>query len=78
MGKKIEIKQPGQQNEEKLETANEWVSNREGSKRLTVDLPASLHSCLKIQAVKLDIPMASLVKQAIENMLDISGQGHRN
>lgn len=70
MVKKVAIKKPGAKTEAKTETANQWVSNREASKRLTIDVPVSLHSRLKIEAVKSGMSMADLVRQALENVLE--------
>jgi predicted HicB family RNase H-like nuclease len=73
MIKKVAIKKPGGKTEAKADTANQWVSSREGSKRLTIDVPVSLHSRLKIEAVKSGMPMADLVRQALERVLEASG-----
>lgn len=70
MVKKVAIKKPGVKSEIKAETANEWVTSREGTKRLTIDVPVSLHARLKIEAVKAGTPMADLVKQSLERILN--------
>ena len=72
MVKKVAIKKPGVKSEVKADSANDWVSSREGNKRLTIDVPSSLHSRLKIEAVKLGMPMADLVRQALDKLLDSS------
>ena len=72
MVKKVAIKKPGIKSEAKAENANDWVSSREGNKRLTIDVPTSLHARLKIEAVKLGMPMADLVRQALDKVLESS------
>lgn len=72
MVKKVAIKKPGAKNEAKVESANQWVSSREVSKRLTIDVPVSLHSRLKIEAVKSGMTMADLVRQSLERVLEES------
>lgn len=39
-------------------------------KRLTLDMPASLHRRLKIKAIENDVPMAEMVREWIEQRLD--------
>ena len=65
MSKKIEIKTPGQ----KSQSAEEWVSKREGMKRLTIDVPASMHTQLKIASIKNSQTMADLLRNYIEDRL---------
>ena len=61
MVKKVSIKKP---NEPKKQ-ADDWVLNREGNKRLTLDLPASLHARLKILSVKKRTTMGDIVRACL-------------
>lgn len=65
MVKKISIKNP----KDKPESAEEWVSNREGIKRLTIDVPLSLHARLKIASVKHGVTMGNMVRDCIDKYL---------
>jgi len=65
MAKKITIKNP----KCKAESAEEWISSREGMKRLTIDVPLSLHSKLKIASVKEGQPMGELVRDCLTKYL---------
>ena len=65
MTKKIAIKSP----KFKPESGTEWVSNREGTKRLTIDVPLSLHAELKITSVKSEQTMGEIVRNCIEKYL---------
>lgn len=65
MVKKVSIKKPGA----KPELAQEWVSSREGTKRLTIDIPLSLHSSLKIASVKTGDTMGEIVRECISCFL---------
>lgn len=47
----------------------EWVSNREVTKRLTIDVPISLHSKLKIASVKNNQSMGDIVRSLLENWI---------
>lgn len=38
-------------------------------KRLTLDLPTEVHRTLKMRSVELDIPMAELLRELIEEVL---------
>lgn len=38
-------------------------------KRLTVDLPAELHRALKVRSAELDVPMAELLRELIDEAL---------
>jgi hypothetical protein len=64
--KKVFIKDP----KEKKESAEEWVESREGFKRLTIDVPLSLHSRLKIASVKNSQTMGDLVREAVSVYLN--------
>ena len=68
MVKKVSIKSPG--SKFTPESDHEWVSSRELTKRLTVDVPVSFHSRLKIASVKLGLTMGDIVREAIEYKLD--------
>lgn len=46
MAKKITIKNP------RAKKADEWVSSREGTQRVTFDMPASLHAELKAKCAQ--------------------------
>ena len=65
MPKKVAIKNP----RSKAESAQDWVSSREGTKRLTIDMPASLHSRLKIASVKHGQTMGDMVRECIDKYL---------
>lgn len=65
MAKKVTIKNP----KSKAESAEDWVSSREGMKRLTVDVPLSLHSQLKIASVKRGQTMGDLVRDCLTEYL---------
>ena len=65
MAKKITIKNP----KSRAESAEGWISNREGMKRLTIDIPASLHSQLKIASVKRGQTMGDLVRGCLAEYL---------
>lgn len=65
MTKKVTIKNP----KSKAETAEDWVSNREGMKRLTIDVPLSLHAQLKITSVKRGKTMGDLVRDCLSKYL---------
>lgn len=66
MAKKVTIKKP----HTKPETADNWVDTRENKKRLTIDIPISLHTKLKITAVKRGETMASIICNILEEKLD--------
>lgn len=65
MIKKIDIKNL----KSRPESAEDWVFRREGMKRLTIDVPLSLHSRLKIASVKYDQTMGDLVRDCLTNYL---------
>ena len=65
MAKKVTIKNP----KSKAESAEDWVSSREGMKRLTIDVPLSLHSQLKIASVKRGQTMGDLVRDSLTKYL---------
>jgi hypothetical protein len=65
MTKKVSIKNP----KAKPETADNWVNTREKKKRLTIDIPASLHTKLKITAVKRGETMAEIICGILEEQL---------
>lgn len=49
-------------------TADAWVQSRmqEGSKRLTLDIPKSLHLRLKLHCLHEDITLADLIRHMLE------------
>lgn len=65
MTKKIAIKNP----KAKPETADNWVDTRENKKRLTIDIPVSLHTRLKITGVKRGETMAEIICNILEKNL---------
>ena len=65
MVKKVSIKKP---NESKKE-ADKWVLHREGNKRLTLDLSASLHASLKILSVKKRTTMGEIVRACLHEKI---------
>lgn len=48
--------------------ADQWVENRkiEGTKRLTIDLPASLHTRIKATCAVRGVKMADEIRQLLE------------
>lgn len=67
MAKQVTIKNP--KSKPKPESAEEWVTNREGMKRLTIDVPLSIHARLKIASVKNSRTMGSIVREGITRYL---------
>lgn len=67
MIKKIAIKSP---RATQPESPDEWVTNREGSKRLTFDVPLSFHARLKIASVKLGLSMGAIIVEGTTAYLD--------
>jgi macrodomain Ter protein organizer (MatP/YcbG family) len=65
MTKKVAIKNP----KTKPETADSWVDTREKKKRLTIDIPALLHTKLKIAAAKRGETMAEIICNILEEKL---------
>lgn len=71
MNKKVfNIKSPKESSEKPPEKVEEWVKNREKKKRLTVDLPASLHTDLKLACVKSERSMVDMLTDAIKMLLN--------
>ena len=66
MTKKVSIKNP----KVNPETADDWVDIREKRKRLTIDVPASLHMKLKIAAAKRSETMAEIICNILEEKLE--------
>lgn len=58
MIKKISIKTP---HASRAESAQEWVSSREGVKRFSMDVPLSFHEQLKIASAQFGQSMGSIV-----------------
>lgn len=71
MAKKISIKNP--RISSSPESAEEWVTNREGTKRLTFDVPLSFHARLKIASVKLGVSMGNIIISGTTAYLDEQG-----
>lgn len=67
MTKKVSIKNP---RKIQSESPEEWVSNREGTKRLTFDVSASFHEKLKIASAKLGQSMGSIVIDGANAYID--------
>jgi hypothetical protein len=65
MTKKVTIKNP----KTKPETADDWVDTREKRKRLTIDIPASLHMKLKIASAKRGETMAEIICNILQEKL---------
>ena len=66
MVKRISIKNP----KLRPESAEDWISDREGMKRLTIDVPLPLHARLKITSVKNGQTMGEIVRNCIEKHLE--------
>ncbi len=71
MAKKIAIKNPKSKPEP--ESAEDWVTSREGMKRLTIDVPLSLHARLKIASVQHGQTMGDLVRDCLSKYLEDMG-----
>ena len=67
MPKKVNIKNPKSPSATK--DADAWVNSREENKRLTFDLPASLHAKLKIYSVKADKTMGEIIIELLDEKL---------
>ena len=66
MKKKVAIKSP----RTKLEPVQEdWVSSRTGTKRLTIDVPTSLHAELKIASIKNNQTMGEMIRDCLQKYL---------
>ena len=65
MTKKVAIKNP----KAKPETADGWVDTRDKKKRLTIDIPVSLHTKLKITAAKRGETMGEIICNILEDKL---------
>lgn len=68
VSKKIEIKRPGASSAPT--TADDWVATREKHKRFTIDLPTSLHTKLKVIAVKRGQTMVEIITTLVEEMVN--------
>jgi hypothetical protein len=64
--KTFDIKSPNR----KPKKVEDWVKNREKKKRLTVDLPALLHTELKLACVKSERSMGDMLSDAIKLLLN--------
>jgi len=65
--KQLNIKKPRKQLPEKKE---DWINKRDKNKRLTFDVPASLHSQLKIASAKTEQNMGQIAIEALKTHLD--------
>lgn len=65
MKRKITIKNPNL----KAESAENWFSNKESMKHLAIDVPASVHSKLKIASAKEGKTMGYLVRDCLVKYL---------
>ncbi len=66
MIKKVSIKNP---HIKVPESPDSWVEKRENRKRLTIDIPVSLHTKLKIVAAKRGLTMAEIIYTVLEEEL---------
>lgn len=69
MSKKVAIKSPGEKQAGISVSATQWVANREDTKRLTIDIPTSLHMKLKISSAQAGQTMGEIVRSSIEQYL---------
>ena len=46
--------------------ADDWVNNREATKRLTIDVPASLHARIKSQCALRGVKMTDELRDLLE------------
>jgi len=67
MAKKIQIKNP--RNKAVPKDPDTWVNSREDIKRLTFDMPASLHAKLKIYAVRENKTMGEVIIDLLKEEL---------
>lgn len=65
MVKKVSIKNP----KAKQQTADSWVNSRDKKRRLTIDIPISLHTKLKISAAKRSMTMGGIICTLLEERL---------
>ena len=63
MAKKIDIKKPGF----KSVSSDQWVKNKGGTKRLTIDLDASLHMRLKVLAANQGKAMSHIIRDCLDS-----------
>ena len=68
MSKKISFSvKPGAARVDDAAKADDWVNNRmETTKRLTIDVPASLHARIKSQCAIRGVKMADEVRELLE------------
>lgn len=68
MSKKISFSvKPGAARVDDAAKADDWVNNRmETTKRLTIDVPASLHARIKSQCALRGVKMADAVRELLE------------
>lgn len=48
-------------------TADDWVNNGEATKRLTIDVPASLHARIKSQCALRGVKMADELRELLNH-----------
>jgi macrodomain Ter protein organizer (MatP/YcbG family) len=65
--KKVSIKNP---HIKVPESPDSWVEKRENRKRLTIDVPVSIHTKLKIVAAKRGMTMAEIIYNVLEKELN--------
>jgi len=68
MSKKVSFSvKPGAARADDAVKADDWVNNRmEATKRLTIDVPASLHARIKSQCALRGVKMADAVRELLE------------
>lgn len=68
MSKKVSFGvKPGPARADDASKADDWVNNRmEATKRLTIDVPASLHARIKSQCALRGVKMADEVRELLE------------
>jgi macrodomain Ter protein organizer (MatP/YcbG family) len=65
MNKKVTFKNP----KPVPENPDTWVNTREDNKRLTIDVPVSLHTKLKILSAKVQKTMSEIIKELLDEKL---------
>jgi hypothetical protein len=65
MNKKITIKHP----KVTPVNADTWVNTREDNKRLTIDIPLSLHTQLKVVSAKIGKTMGEIIRECLDEKL---------
>lgn len=65
MSKKVPIKNP----QSKSKSSEDWVMSREGIKRLTIEVPLSLHTRLKLASIRHGRTMGNIIRGCLEEYL---------